>query len=333
MALCKYGCGQEGKYQLKDKKRGWVCSDNWYKCPVIKERTRITKLNKNISRDYSKFDWNLIDNLHYNRTDESVAKLKELGVTPYNIRYGIKYGLIRKYNRKNITESHRKTISEKRKKYLADNPELHPWKTNKKFISEPCEILKNKLNELGYNFIPEYSVLNYSLDIAFPEKKIAIEVNGNQHYDSGGILKSYYQKRHDTIESMGWKLLELHYTYCYKLDKLDSIIDFIENSNIKDGDFDYTFYFQEKERKKFERENRKQIRLEKENLRKENRRKELLEIIESTDANIFQKFGWVDVFAKKLKVSHTQTRRLLKKYFPEFLEKCYVRNKINLEIV
>jgi very-short-patch-repair endonuclease len=334
MPLCKYGCGQEGKYQLKtrERRKDWVCSEFWYKCPVIKERTRITKLNKKISKDYSNIDWVLIDDLHYNRSDENKEKLKQLGITQYLINYGVKNKLIRKCNPKIVSESHRKKISEKRKQILKDNPESHVWKTNAKFISKPCEILKEKLKTLGYNFIPEYSILNYSLDIAFPDKKIAIEVNGNQHYESDGILKPYYQNRHDTIESMGWKILELHYLSCFKEDKLENIINFIENSNIKEDDFDYTFYFQERERKKFEKENRKQIKIEKEKLRQENRSKQILEIIQSTNSDIFQKFGWVTVLSKKLKVSTTQVRRLIKKYYPNFLEKSFQRKKINLHI-
>lgn len=120
------------------------------------------------------------------------------------------------------TVEERKEISEKRKKFLRENPDKHPWKSKEKFKSKPCEYLKQRLRENGYQFFEEQGILgcdkNYSLDIFFPQIKVAIEVNGNQHYDRFGDLLPYYQERHNEIESFGIKLLELPYNYCYKED-------------------------------------------------------------------------------------------------------------------
>ena len=58
---------------------------------------------------------------------------------------------------------------------------------------------------------PEFVLDNASnIDIAFPDIKLGIEINGNQHYNSDGTLKDYYQERHNLIEEAGWKLLEVH---------------------------------------------------------------------------------------------------------------------------
>ena len=68
------------------------------------------------------------------------------------------------------TEDEKKILSEKRKDFLRKNPEKHSWKTNKKFISEPCEFLKRSLKDNNINFIEEFSPLedrHFSLDIAF----------------------------------------------------------------------------------------------------------------------------------------------------------------------
>lgn len=119
----------------------------------------------------------------------------------------------------------RKKMSEMRREYLKSNPDKHPWRNHTKFRSEPCEKVKDWLKSKGIDFIPEYRIeaskYNYSLDIAFPDKLIAIEINGNQHYNRDGTLKEYYQKRHEYIESLGWTLYELHYSICFKLDGLD----------------------------------------------------------------------------------------------------------------
>ena len=63
------------------------------------------------------------------------------------------------------------------------------------------------------------------MDIAFPDKQIGIEINGNQHYERNGDLKPYYKDRHNYLECMGWKIYELHYKIPYS----DKILDIINN--------------------------------------------------------------------------------------------------------
>jgi predicted nucleic acid-binding Zn ribbon protein len=40
MNYCKHGCGQEGKFQLKNGE--WICSDNVSKCPEIRKKNSIS---------------------------------------------------------------------------------------------------------------------------------------------------------------------------------------------------------------------------------------------------------------------------------------------------
>lgn len=63
----------------------------------------------------------------------------------------------------------------------------------------------------------------YSLDIAFVDIKLDIEVNGNQHY-VGGQLKPYYQSRHDYLTSQGWTVIELHFKDCYRENKITELL-------------------------------------------------------------------------------------------------------------
>lgn len=118
------------------------------------------------------------------------------------------------------TEEEKKYLSEKRKEYLRNHPDEHPWKQSSKFKSVPCEKLKDDLRKYGIPFLEEQGLANieenYSIDIVIPEIRLGIEINGNQHYDTKtGKLKPYYQKRHDIIEAAGTKLLEIHYTKVY----------------------------------------------------------------------------------------------------------------------
>lgn len=72
--------------------------------------------------------------------------------------------------RRHHNEKTREKLSEIRKKWLQDNPTLHPWKRNDKFRSVPCEILKTRLRESGLQFEEEYTPLQnrfFAVDIAF----------------------------------------------------------------------------------------------------------------------------------------------------------------------
>jgi very-short-patch-repair endonuclease len=122
-------------------------------------------------------------------------------------------------------------LSEIRKAWLAEHPDEHPWKLNSKFKSVPCEVLKERLREAGLVFKEEYTLLDdrsFAVDIAFPEKKVAVEVNGEQHYNRDGTLRPYYRDRHDIIEASGWKILEIHYARCYHRDVIQEIFDVVK---------------------------------------------------------------------------------------------------------
>lgn len=130
--------------------------------------------------------------------------------------------------KKHSKETIRK-ISEKRKEYLAKNPDVCVWKTHEKFKSYPCEKVKEELIKSNILFIPEFQPLIhkkrfFSIDIAFPDLKIGIEINGGQHYKEGK-LAPYYQERHDLIEAEGWKLYEIPY---YKALNIDYMLKFIK---------------------------------------------------------------------------------------------------------
>jgi transposase len=151
-------------------------------------------------------------------------------------------------NQNKVTKN--KTISEKRKAWLAANPDKHPWRRKNKFLSPPCEKVKSFLKEKGVSFVEEFQPLlnigrNFSIDIAFPEKKIGIEVNGNQHYNRDGTLKPYYQNRSDILKENGWKLYELHYSLAYNPSLIESILEEIKIGE-KVVNFDFEKYAQEK---------------------------------------------------------------------------------------
>jgi very-short-patch-repair endonuclease len=212
----------------------------------------------------------------------------------------------------------REKISKARKKYLLENPDKHPWKNSNKFKSVPCEKVKEFLNSKHIRFVEEWQPLEnryFSIDIAFPDIKFGIEINGNQHYDKNGNLKPYYQERHNLIEQAGWKLLELHYTCCFNLSLIENILNLKEQP-------DYSEYFELQKNK---------IKIQ--TLPKGQKRKNdfdekwepYKQIIMDSDID-FSKFGWVSETAKILKISPQKINKWMKRYLPDFYEqKCFKR--------
>lgn len=147
-------------------------------------------------------------------------------------------------NRKHSLETRQK-IRIARKAYLAGTTK-RSWQVKQAGKSIPCEKFKEILNKNKINYIPEFEPLRemgryYSIDVSFPDKKIGIEINGRQHYDSYGNLAPYYQLRHDLIEAFGWKLYEIPYHMAFDEEKMMNLVLLILNSENK-IEFNYKCY-------------------------------------------------------------------------------------------
>ena len=153
------------------------------------------------------------------------------------------------------SEYTKKLLSEKRKQWLQENPEKHVWKRNDKFQSKPCENVKRFLKDFGIKFLQEYTPeginRSFSIDIAIPDKKVALEVNGNQHYESDGKLKSYYKERQEILESIGWTVYQIHYSACYDSTNWKTFLEEVKNSPTK-VDFDYFKYVPKQKKGRFD---------------------------------------------------------------------------------
>lgn len=67
-------------------------------------------------------------------------------------------------------------------------------------------ILRDYIKEIYPKCEFQYQVLNYSLDIAILEYKIAIEYDGWYHFDCQEHI-DYHNRRQREIENMGWKFI------------------------------------------------------------------------------------------------------------------------------
>lgn len=234
-------------------------------------------------------------------------------------------------NKKHTEETKRK-LSELRKKWLSEHKDQHPWKNKDRFKSHPCENLKEYLKSKEICFVEEYQPFddyNYCLDIAWPDEKIAIEVNGNQHYNSDGSLKEYYQKRHELFESRGWKLFELHYSKCYniKLEDLDDIL----NLPIYDKEYVGKYISKREQKDKDKKEHQKKLNDEK--IKDHNIKTNIVNDLINNSGIDFSKFGWVkqaeEYLLNKDSLFDKIIHRMIKKYRPDFFkrEDVYIRKK------
>lgn len=214
----------------------------------------------------------------------------------------------------------KKHLSEKRKQWLKDHPNEHVWKRNTKFISKPCENFKKYLLSKGIKFVEEYTPfddVNYSLDIAWPDEKIGIEINGNQHYNLDGSLGNYYSKRHKLFENRGWKIIEIHYTKCYNI----KINDFQDILNLPIYDKNYVGkYFSKKELKQQER-----ILKDKQKQEKIDHQKQIIYNLINNSGIDFSKSSWSTQATKYLESRNELWNkgifRCIRKYYPEFLQR------------
>lgn len=130
-----------------------------------------------------------------------------------------------------ITQETRDKLSKARKEFFKNNPDKKPWVgKNRKAESIPEKNFREYLEKQGITgFTQNYNdpswERNFAVDFAHLEQKVAIEVNGTQHYNKDGTLKEYYQTRNDFLKGKGWKVSEIYYTEFFKDENMQKIID------------------------------------------------------------------------------------------------------------
>ena len=114
-------------------------------------------------------------------------------------------------------------ISKARRKYLAENPDMVPYKLNhySKGPSYPERYWKKIFDKARLNYVEQYQIHTYQLDFALVEDKIDIEIDGDQHYLDERIIESD-KKRNQYLENLGWKIIRIKWSDYKKLvDKQD----------------------------------------------------------------------------------------------------------------
>lgn len=241
----------------------------------------------------------------------NIGKTKVIEIIGDNKRSRSEGGKIRikRYGIKNHSNETKKIMSEKRLKWIKENPEKTAWR--KTSMSYPEKLFLNKIIELGwdkkYLIENEKSVYPYFIDFAFNNEKIAIEIDGSQHLLPDRIESD--KKKDELLLENGWKVIRI--TAKEIISNLDNFINELEKLLISDVKYLKVGILKEsKKREKVDRSINRFTKLEKEKQLSERKidRPSYEQLIEDLKNNTYVKVG------KKYNVSDNCIRKWIKMY-------------------
>lgn len=143
---------------------------------------------------HEKHDWESIQ-LEYDNNQTITQLMTKFAISLRGMRWGRLNGKLKIRNkslegilrckehpRKHSIET-RKKISDARRKYLADHPDMVPYRLNHSSKqSYPEKLFETALrsNDIS-GWISPYRIYIYEYDFAFPELKIDVEIDGGTH--------------------------------------------------------------------------------------------------------------------------------------------------------
>jgi very-short-patch-repair endonuclease len=129
-----------------------------------------------------------------------------------------------------LSDAHKNGISVSLKKYLDENPGNIPYlKNHSSKESYPESILRKALIKREIvGWIQEYPFKRYSLDFAFVDKMLDVEIDGETHLSEG--VKKKDKERDLILENNGWTVMRIT-SLNIKKDAdsfIDKILEFLE---------------------------------------------------------------------------------------------------------
>lgn len=155
--------------------------------------------------------------------ENQYTKAKKLGLpTPQNGNSGKPGNRLGKTH----SEETKKLLSDIRKEYLKNNPDKVPYLLNhhSKGESYAESYWRIILESNNIEFTSEYRIGIYSLDFAIADKKIDLEIDGDQHYIDERIIESD-KRRTLYLQENGWKVIRIRWSEYQKLADKKSYVD------------------------------------------------------------------------------------------------------------
>lgn len=253
------------------------------------------------------------------------TKAKELGLPK---------PLMSKETKEKLSNSHKgKKLSQEHKQHVKEG--LQHWKETHKeeFLnysrskSKSCENFKNYLRQNNIDFIEEYCPYPderlYSLDIAWPDEKIAVEINGSQHYDNEGNLNESTLNKQKFFENHGWKIIQIYYRWCYGVINKNVQINSIFDLPIHNKEYVKEIYT--RKYIKIQHQKLQQIIKDEQKQKIEEQHKQIIYNLINNSGIDFSKSGWSGKSYKYLlergELWNKGVLRCIRKYYPEFLQR------------
>ena len=193
-------------------------------------------------------DWDLLQKVY----DEDKVSTRELAkmfkIPVYKIYKATKDGIfksrdkdelnlirsIKSSNRKHSDDT-KKKISNIRREYLKNNPDKVPYLLNHSRNESYPEKYFNEILSIRVDNLEKFHQVGiYEIDLAIINKKIAIEIDGEQHYYDSKIFQSDIRKN-KYLEDLGWDIIRIRWRDYKKLkfeDKkmyIDELVSYINN--------------------------------------------------------------------------------------------------------
>ena len=179
------------------------------------------------------YDWNEIQRYHdkgytwrevqdkYGCCLSSLAKARKRGDLITRCRSEAGKIAAVKHPRKHTKET-KKKISKIRRKYLESHPEKVPYRLNHytQGSSYPERYFRRVFKNEGLDFTEQYQISLYQLDFADVERKIDIEIDGDQHYLDMRIAEGD-KRRNAFLQSQGWTVYRIRWSDYKKMSLLD----------------------------------------------------------------------------------------------------------------
>lgn len=128
------------------------------------------------------------------------------------------------------TEEEKQKIGAGVKRFLEANPEMVPYKRNHSSKESYPELYFTDLFEAeGIKLEKQFPVKSYRLDFCDPDKKVAIEIDGEQHYVDMKMI-DHDEKRDQVLTSLGWHVYRIRWSHfkSANIDKRKEIIEEIK---------------------------------------------------------------------------------------------------------
>jgi len=207
---------------------------------------------------------------------------------------------------------------------------------------------------IKYNLINKYLIINeykinnenmtsaYSLDFAFINIKLDVELDGRCHFNHGEIRIQTDIIRDKFLLNKGWNIYRISF-WDVEYNEQETIDKFIKLLNDNNFIYDSSYYLRNKVITNIEFQKQYNKHKDKEYIKEQNRQnkiiyineqKNILKDIEENSGIDFSKFGWVNLanqYLLKKNIKISQLHRHFKLYYPDFFinNNVFIRKKNN----